>query len=131
MKEIMIVTNNSKVRASFEDRCTIIFVESFQDVLEKTRDLVHEGGILLTHPCASSLKPNQTPYRSVIVEKTNVRKLDINSLTMVEQAIETYEKFMAIRNLPEYSEAVKEDFKTIDESLMQSALVHWKGGIVK
>lgn len=130
MKRVIIVTNNSKVRQKFTDRCEVRYVGTFMEVLEEVRDLVHEGAVLLTHPMASSLKPNQTPYRSVILEQSEKRTLDMNSLTLIEQAVETYEKFMAVKKLPEYSEAVKEDFKTIDESLMQSAFVHWKGGVV-
>ena len=129
MGGILIITNNDKVWNTYQEKCKCILLTTYLEVLEKVRDQVHEGGILLTHPMASSLKPNQTPYRSIILEVGERLPMDMMSLTMIEQALETYQKFVAHKKLPEYSEAVKEDFKTIDASLMKSAFVNWRGGL--
>ena len=37
----------------------VLLLDSYRDVLLKVRDLVYDRHILLTHPQASSLKPNQ------------------------------------------------------------------------
>lgn len=131
MNEVIIVTNNDRVKEVYAKEYTVLFVDTFLEVLEKTRDTIHEGAVLLTHPMASSLKPNQTPYRSIILEKGTEQSVDMDSLMMIEQAVLTYRKFMELKKLPDYSEVVRKDFKTIDASLMQSAFVHWRGGITQ
>ena len=57
----------------------LILLDGYEDVLIKVRDLVYDKHVLLTHPQASSLKPNQTPYRSVVVypkgEEDNIKDI--------------------------------------------------------
>ena len=63
----IIITNNDRVYEKYKKEMQVILLDSYEDVLIKTRDMVYNRHILLTHPQASSLKPNQTPYRSVVV----------------------------------------------------------------
>ena len=67
IEKAILITNNERVYEKYKDTLTVIFEESYEQVLIRTRDMVYDRHILLTHPQASSLKPNQTPYRSVIV----------------------------------------------------------------
>ena len=62
-----LVTNNDRVYEKYKDVCNVILMENYESVMIKVRDLVYDRHILLTHPQASSLKPNQTPYRSIAV----------------------------------------------------------------
>jgi len=58
----MIITNNEWVHNKYRQLYDIIYIEgSYRDVLVKTRDKLHEGHELLTHPLSSSIKPNETP----------------------------------------------------------------------
>lgn len=38
-------------------------------ILKKARDLIHQNYRLVTHPLYGSVKPNETVFRSVILEK--------------------------------------------------------------
>ena len=67
LKEAILVTNNDRVYEKYKDTVKVLCMQSYEEVLVKVRDLVYDRHVLLTHPQASSLKPNQTPYRSVIV----------------------------------------------------------------
>ena len=50
-------------------------------ILETARDLIHMNYEMLTHPLYGSVKPNETIYRSIVVDfKDN---LDVNSVTMI------------------------------------------------
>ena len=117
-KNTLIVTNNSKVFIKYKENYNIEFIdsESMYNVLIKTRDLLHSGYKLLTHPMSGSLKSNQTPYKSILLIKNNEANLD--DILMIENAIDNYNKFLKNRVLTNWTEAIKNDFKTVDLSLI-------------
>lgn len=118
IKNTLIVTNNSKVFIKYKENYNIEFIdsESMYNVLIKTRDLLHSGYKLLTHPMSGSLKSNQTPYKSILLIKNNEANLD--DILMIENAIDNYNKFLKNRALTNWTEAIKNDFKTVDLSLI-------------
>jgi len=129
----VIVTNNDKVYRKHKEVKEVLFLVdgSYLDVLEKSRDLVHRGAKLLSHPMAGSLKPNQTPYRSVLLEREGqneasgrnpVPPLDMESLRLIESSIEAAKKFLAVKKTPQWPSKIEEDFKTIDLSIIDSAI---------
>ena len=122
-----IITNNPKCAQSYCDASNIDIEYDenwlYKDVLIKARTMIHEGAKLLTHPLAGSLKPNQTPYRSVIL-KCNVSKDSEywQSLTLIESSLESFEKFIKDRALPVWPQNILEDFMTLDLSHIEGAL---------
>ena len=67
----LIVTNNPMVRERYSQQYDLKYEEtSFVGVLKQVRDLVHRGYRLLTHPLSGSIKPNETPYKSVLLEES-------------------------------------------------------------
>ena len=119
-KDILIVTNNIKVFKKYKENYTVEFIDSetMYNVLIKTRDLLHSGYKLLTHPMSGSLKSNQTPYKSILLIKNNEANLD--DILMIENAIDNYNKFLKNRALTNWTENIKNDFKTVDLSLISS-----------
>lgn len=98
-------------------------------VIIRCRDLVHKGWRLLNHPLAGSLKPGENPYRTLLLEEGD--SLDFESLSLIEAAIETSQKFeprwagllstgRSVQS-PEV-EKIMDDFKVIDFSLFKSAV---------
>lgn len=73
----IIVTNNKLVFEKYKDLYHIVYDESFTylDVLEYVRDKVHEGHLLTTHPLSGSIKPNETPYKTVMISKKRYSRL--------------------------------------------------------
>ncbi|MCC5910280.1 MAG: GrdX family protein [Clostridiaceae bacterium] len=121
MKSI-IITNNPKVLKNYEDKYKVIFLEgSYLEVLTTTRDLVHKGHELLTHPLSGSIKPNETPYKSIMISQ-NKEKLNMESLMIIEDSIVTATKFINIKKTPSWPEKVLEDFKEIDYTLITSGM---------
>lgn len=119
----VIITNNSKVYEKYKDKFEIVFLEegSYTDVLSKTRDNVHMGYKLITHPMAGSLKPNQTPYKTVIVGK-NTGKTDYESIVLIENSLEAAHKFLKFKSTPNWNDKILNDFKTVDLSLIENVV---------
>lgn len=118
-----IVTNNDYVRDKYKDEFEVIFVENendYTDVLKKARDLIHEGYKLLTHPLSGSVKPNETPYKTIILEKG--AGLDQDGLIIIEEAIATINKFLNIERTPHYTDRVIDDCKVIDLSIIDNTI---------
>lgn len=121
---MLIITNNSNVSLWFDrqkDRnCLQIkyFDCEYIDIFYRVRDYLHEGYLLLSHPLAGSLKPNQTPYRSIAIEKGD-GSMDFNGLAIMEHCMETAEKFLNIKSRPDWPERTLEDFRTVDCSFLE------------
>lgn len=120
LEDTILVTNNDRVYEKYKDITNVIFVESYEAVLIKVRDLVYDRHVLLTHPQASSLKPNQTPYRSVAVYPKGDED-NTKDIMLIEKCIETYRQWQDIAPTPtNYEERVANDFKTIDLSVVDN-----------
>ena len=91
-KDTIIISNNPKVKEFFKnERAEVIYVEgSYEDVLYAVRDRVQLSYHLLTHPLSGSIKPNETPYKSIAIKKE--KELDLLSLELISNAIEVYKK---------------------------------------
>lgn len=113
-----IITNNPSVRDAFP-AVSELFEESVEGVYRLCRDAVHLGAKLISHPLAGSVKPNESPYRSVALS-AGTAALDMDSLSHIEGAIQTLKKLPVKRR--DYSERTLEDFRAIDLDLMRSAV---------
>ena len=118
-KDVVIVTNNPLVLKEMEHRHSIIYKETtFDGILEQIRDLIHKGYRLLTHPLSGSVKPGETPYKSVLMSRGE--RLDMTSLTLIEDAIRTGRKFED--KSEKYSGKTLDDLKLIDMDLLKGAI---------
>lgn len=117
----MIITNNPLVKERLPKETNIVYMKcSYKDILIKVRDLCYTGYILKTHPLSGSVKPNETPYKSIMVSDASLGKTDFPSCELISNAISTYEKFA---KLPDrWPKEVLLDFQAVDLSLMQNAL---------
>lgn len=118
MANFRIITNNPMAAAKYPAvtdcrECTVA------EVFTAVRDAVHRGAVTISHPLAGSVKPNESPYKSVVVsvEKTG---LDLKSLQVIEGALETLQK-LAERRIP-YTPGMLEDYQVIDLDLLDSAI---------
>ena len=120
---MLLVTNNEKVRAKYAAVCTLRFVEGgHNDVLKVVRDLVHKGHKLLTHPLAGSVKPNETPFRSVALTE-EPGPLDLESLELIEKALGMLRQFKPrFQRGEDAPPDMREDFAEIDYRLIAGAL---------
>ena len=121
MGKIIVVTNNPLVKKNYEKN---VFIEYYEvdllSLLEKVRDKIHLGYKLLTHPLSGSVKPNETPYKTIIISKED--KLDNDSLVMIENSILTTKKLLSCKKTPNWQQKILEDFQVVDLSLIQGAI---------
>lgn len=117
---MLIITNNPMIRENVTDKEVIMLDTDYIGTLKECRDLVHKGYELLSHPLYGSVKPNETPYRTVIIKKG--KSLDTNSLNLIEEAIETAEKFKNNKLTPMWTEKVLDDFRVIDFDIMRNTI---------
>lgn len=122
IEKAILLTNNDKVMAKFGDTIKCIMCKNYEEVMIKTRDMVYTGHKLLTHPQASSLKPNQTLYRSIIIYPKEDED-NTEDIMLIEKCVETFRQWQDIARSPEsYPENVTNDFKTIDLSVIENVI---------
>ena len=116
-----LITNNPKFnQEKFKDIEIEYFDISYLDVLKKVRDYVHDNYEVLTHPLYGSVKPNETIYRSILIKRSE--KLDITSINLISESILTFKKFRNNREVPQWTDRVKDDFSVIDHDLILNAI---------
>ncbi|MGO1468867.1 MAG: GrdX family protein [Tissierella sp.] len=118
-----IITNNKTVYLQYKDRFGFIFSDSYtyKDVLEITRSKIHEGYRLLTHPLSGSIKPNETPFKTIIISKEK-GELDYQSLAIIEESIIVFNKFNLDKETPNWPEKILDDFRVVDFSLIENVI---------
>ncbi|MBR1455393.1 MAG: GrdX family protein, partial [Lachnospiraceae bacterium] len=87
--------------------------------LQIVKNKIAIGHKILTHPLSGSVKPKETPYKSVMISKEK-KELDLESLSIIEDAIETTRKFVARPD--KWTEKVLDDFRLVDFTLIDSAM---------
>ena len=116
----ILVTNNPLVEAQLKDILNVEFLETdLTGVLTHIRDLIHKGHRLLTHPLMGSVKPNESPYKSVLISSTTGRT-DTQSVSIIEECIQNVQKFSP-KNIPDQ---YLNDLQMVDLSLIQTARQH-------
>lgn len=122
-RDYLILTNNPLAVACMEGKGYFTFDYrpelSFRDVLVAARDLIYAGHILYTHPLAGSVKPNETPYKSIVVSKA-AHGMNGEHAVLIANAIEVCDKFRKI----DWSdnEQALQDFQLIDYTLLAGAI---------
>ncbi|MEA1975640.1 MAG: GrdX family protein [Bacillota bacterium] len=122
MEKFSVITNNSIVKDKFINMDMIFMECELVDILKYVRDKVHLGYILLSHPLAGSVKPNETPYKSVLISKNKYKEIDLVSLRIIEDSIEMSEKLIRDRKMRKWPERIIKDFAIIDLDLISSAI---------
>jgi hypothetical protein len=95
------------------------------DVMKTARDYVHKGHRLLTHPLMGSIKPNETPYKTIAISLKADNGVNLDSLNLMENSIETSERLIHNRPPRNWSkdiiDRVYEDYRLIDFDLIHQA----------
>lgn len=118
---VALVSNNEELCREVQ---TGRFVKgSSLDVLIRVRDGVHRGDRLLTHPLCGNLRPYQQPFRSVLIEEHPGELVDLDSLSLIEEAVAVYKACEDRLLLPEnLTEETRADYAFIDAELMRESL---------
>lgn len=117
----MILTNNPLVKACMGQRYEIRLLEdlTLREILVTARDMVYGGHALYTHPLAGSVKPNETPYKSVVVS-LSPGEFSLEQARIIAGSIEVCDKFAPRGRV--LTQKLREDFQLIDYTLLAGAL---------
>lgn len=119
MANFYILTNNPMVNDKYSEITHFDENLTVADIFTHGRDAIHLGANLINHPLAGSIKPNQSPYKSLVLSDRE-GDLDMFSLTLIEGAMQVLKK---LRPRDQgYSESTLEDFQVIDLDLLDSAI---------
>ena len=119
-KKYIMITNNPLDFDKLKETHNVEYKEiSYEEILKEVRDRIHEGHLLLTHPLSGSVKPNETPYKSVLISQKR-GDVDADSLKLIENAIQACHKF--VMKADKYKPEVYQDFQLIDWTLLESAM---------
>lgn len=119
----MIITNNPRFHELNNKNLVVEYYDiSAPQLLLLVRNYVHKNHIILTHPLHSSLKPNETPYRSVVISNHADSAVDFESVSLIENAIATYDKFLLDKEVEIREEYILKDYQTIDYDLITKAM---------
>ncbi|MEL7609302.1 MAG: GrdX family protein [Bacillota bacterium] len=113
-----ILTNNPAVKEAFPG-VTELYDATVEGIFKLGRDAIHFGARLINHPLSGSVKPNESPYKSLVLS-IKPAPLHADSLSHIEGALQVLAK-LGIKNR-EYPERALEDFRLIDLDLIQSAI---------
>ena len=123
----LLVTNNPMVNKEILN-FNILYLEdkTYLELLLKIRDFVHKGYTLLTHPLTSSIKPNETPFKSILIQEGN-GEINFSSLELIENALSLLNSFKKNIYIKQYSQKIIEDFQLIDYSVIKSGIENTGG----
>jgi len=115
----LILTNNPLVCEKYPKLAKVLEC-GVEGIFLAGRDEIHLGAVAINHPLSGSIKPNESPYKSLVLSLRR-GSLDEYSLTVIEAAIEVLRK-MPVRDI-DFPAQVLEDFQVIDLDLLDSAIV--------
>lgn len=125
----LIVTNNPLVEAyisahGLDNYYQIVWIEGYtEDVLRRVRNLCHSHHRLITHPLTGSIKPNQTPFKTVVLEQGDAKVVDLESVQLAEAGLGKALDLLKSRPRPEVAFRFSDDFAVIDLDFFKSYLL--------
>lgn len=125
LPQVLIITNNPMVKNI--DNAEICFVMGDQrQVLYQVFNQVAWGHSLLSHPLAGSIKPEDNPYRSVVLS-LSISETDLSTLGMLEYCLEKMEAGVREGTRSRRLNHLARDFQMIDKELLDNALQSLSG----
>jgi len=123
----LIITNNPKVNIEFFNKEKIEFHEdaSQEEILRIARDYIHMGARLIIHPMMGRIKPHETPYKSVYLEKIQ-GPIHMDSIIIIEDSMAETRKFIENTYQKKYDDQLLEDLQFIDYLLVKSGVDEYR-----
>lgn len=119
MANFHIITNNPLAADRYPE-VSSLHTCSVMEVFRTARDCIHRGATLINHPLSGSVKPNISPYKSLVLSLEKEGVVDFQSLQLIEGAQAVLKKLPA--NDRTYTTQVLEDFQVIDLDLLMSCI---------
>lgn len=124
---MILLTNNPLVAEKLQTETQIVFDVSldYMGILKEARNRIHQGAVLLTHPLSGSIKPSETPFKSILL-KEGGKQLDASSLQIIEDALVLAQRMIDQARNRTWTDKIIGDFQLIDYDLIRHGLEHAK-----
>jgi hypothetical protein len=119
-EELLIVTNNPRVKEMTDFRHCWVEGEC-REVIMQAYNFVAQGHQLISHPLAGSIKPNQNPYKSILISRLS-GEVDIAALKLAENCLRKAEELMENKIPIDLNVAYGQDLQLVDQDLLLNAL---------
>lgn len=125
--EALIITNNPKVNIELKNKEKIEFHPDAdqEEILRIARDYIHLGAKLIMHPMMGRIKPHETPYKSVFLEKKE-GPTDMESVIIIEDSIKETKKLIENTYKTKYDDQLLPDLQYIDLLLLESGIEEYR-----
>ena len=123
----LIITNNPKVNIEYFNKENIEFHEGAdqEEILRIARDYIHVGARLIMHPMMGRIKPHETPYKSVYLEKVQ-GPVHMDSIIIIKDSMTETRKFISNTYQKKYDEPLLEDLQYIDYLLVKNGVDEYR-----
>ena len=116
-----VLTNNPIVKEQVAPAADVVFQAcGIRQIFEQAAIYVSKGHRLLSHPLSGSVKPGETPYKSMMLACDARAQADAASMQLVSQALLACDKF-ADKSSGYSCEALR-DLQVVDAALIAGAL---------
>jgi len=88
------------------------------------RGEIEKGYKLVTHPLTGSIRPDITPYKSILLSKKKDKDADLESMKLINNAIRYTNDLYKLRSIPlseKWGDEFKEDFQFVDKDFIRYA----------
>ena len=119
-----IVTNNPMVCDKFGASHEVSFHDvSSKEILRIIGEMVSVGYALLNHPLYGSVKPNETPYRTILLTKEGSSPFATSSAESSEMILKAHTAFEKFTDKQKITDAeLLADYQVVDLALVSSAV---------
>lgn len=123
MEPCIIITNNPMAAEKYADRGEVIYLAdaNYREVLVAVRDKVYLGHQLINHPLYGSLRPHETPYRTVALTAKAAPQPDADMCMIMSDAFTVVDRFV-LPVAAVMSEKIRNDYQMIDCDLLKRTL---------
>lgn len=131
LNELTLYTNNPMVRDKFQDKLDVCYSDSsFFGLLSEVKRGISSGKTLLSHPLSGSVKPGETPFKSLLLSRETSDMPELLSINLIDEALEKTKVFFIDNNIDleakpsdtPLPQSVINDLELIDYTLIYSAL---------
>lgn len=119
-KDFLIISNNSLVKDLDEMEISLL-PGNVPAVISRAFSLAAVGHRLLSHPLMGSIKPNQNPFKSILMSR-QMLPVDQPSLTVLNTCLEKTEAMLENRPLLHIQDEVANDYQLLDFELLLTAI---------
>ena len=116
----LIVTNNPMAAKEFAGQGEVRLYpeDTYREILVRARDLVYIGHRLCNHPLYGSLRPHETPYRTVVLSD-RPQTPDEEECLIMSEGITSFDTFPP-PDRAKMPRSMLEDYQMIDCSLVRN-----------